>query len=106
MPSASLIRWQNQRLPNLLEIDTQCAASLGLTPPNPGLADENLRGYVVLLSAHFQGFCRDLYTEVSQFVVSKMPIRRQPMIQAQCAAQLKLDRGNPSLKSIREDFER
>jgi hypothetical protein len=49
----------------LAEIDAQCAASQVLAPPNPRLVDENLRGYVVLLSAHFQGFCRDLYTEAA-----------------------------------------
>jgi hypothetical protein len=35
-------------------------------PLNPALLDENLRAYVLLLSAHFQGFCRDLYTECAQ----------------------------------------
>ena len=55
MPSASLLEWQTERMPRLDEIDTQCAASLARAQPNPRLVDENLRGYVVLLSAHFQG---------------------------------------------------
>jgi len=32
------------------------------SPPNPPLEDENLRRLIMLLSAHFQGYCRDLYT--------------------------------------------
>ncbi len=54
MPSAALLRWQADRLPRLTEIDAHCAATLAITPP-PTLTDENLRGYVMLLSAHFQG---------------------------------------------------
>jgi hypothetical protein len=59
MPSASLLRWRNDRAQRLGEVETQCAASLALTPPQPNLVEENLRGGVLLLSAHFQGFCRD-----------------------------------------------
>jgi hypothetical protein len=106
MPSASLQRWQNDRMLNLTEIDTQCAASPALVPANPRLVDENLRGYVLLLSAHFQGFCRDLYTECAQIIVSKVRPKLQPLIQSQFAAHLRLDHGNPNLKSLKEDFER
>jgi hypothetical protein len=69
MPSASLLKWQNVRLLGLAHFDRQCVASLAQVPPNPALVDENYRGYVLLLSAHFQGFCRDLYAECAQVVV-------------------------------------
>src|SRR5262249_12423404 len=106
MPSASLLMWQNVRLPNLAHIDAQCVACLALAPPNPALVDENLRGYVLLLSAHFQGFCRDLYAECAQIVVSKTRVTLQPLIQAQFTRNLKLDRGNPNLENLKEDFSR
>jgi hypothetical protein len=106
MPSASLLRWQNDRMPSLAEVETQCAASLTLAPPNPRLVEENLRGYVLLLSAHFQGFCRDLYTEGAQVIVSKVRPSLQTLIQTQFATQLKLDHGNPNLQNLREDFGR
>src|SRR5438128_7828457 len=106
MPSASLLRWQNDRMPRLTEVDTQCAASLVLAPPQPNLVEENLRGYVLLLSAHFQGFCRDLYTECAQTVVSRVRARLQVLIQAQFIAHRALDRGNPNLQNLRVDFER
>jgi hypothetical protein len=106
MPSASLLHWQTVRLPSLAHVDAQCVASLALTPLNPALIDENYRGYVLMLSAHFQGFCRDLYTECSQIVVSKTRATLQPLIQGQFTSKLKLDRGNPTLQSLKEDFER
>ena len=106
MPSASLLKWQNVRLPNLAHVDAQCVASLALVPPNPALIDENHRGYVLLLSAHFQGFCRDLYAECAPIVVSKTRVTLQPLIQGQFTSNLRLDHGNPTVKSLKEDFER
>jgi hypothetical protein len=106
MPSASLQHWQNHQMPRLQQIDIQCAASLALVPPNPHLADENLRGYVVLLSAHFQGFCRDLHTEASQIIVSKVRPTLQVLIQDQFTARRYLDHGNPSIDNIAKDFKR
>jgi hypothetical protein len=106
MPSASLQRWRNDRMPRLGEVDAQCAACLVLAPPQPNLVEENLRAYVLLLSAHFQGFCRDLYVECAQVVVSKVRASLQPLIRTQFVAHLKLDHGNPNLPNLREDFKR
>src|SRR5260370_39159555 len=107
MPSASLLRWQNDRTQRLTQIDTQCAAAVAAVLPNAHLIDESLRGYVMALSAHFQGFCRDLYTECSQIIVSKV---RRPVLEvlflAQFSAHRKLDHGNPNVENIRADFER
>lgn len=91
---------------SLQEIDTQCATSLALAPPNPRLSEENLRGYIVLLSAHFQGFCRDLYTECAQIVAATLPFPLQVVAQTQFTASLALDRGNPNRDSIQRDFDR
>ena len=106
MPSASLLRWRNDRMSRLGEVDAQCAVSLALVPP-PNLIDENLRGYVLLLSAHFQGFCRDLYTESAQIIAQK--VRRSALatlFQAQFMEQLRIDRGNPNVHNLKADFER
>src|SRR5438067_10609783 len=106
MSSASLFHWQNDRIPRLAVVDTQCAVSLVLAPPNPNLVEENLRGYVLLLSAHFQGFCRDLYTECALVVVSKVRPSLRVLIQAQFTAHRKLDHGNPNVPNLKGDFER
>ena len=47
LEEASLLRWRNERMPRLAEVDAQCAASLALVPARPNLAEENLRGYVL-----------------------------------------------------------
>ncbi len=106
MPSASLLRWQNDRMPRLQQVDLQCAGCLAAAPPNVHLIEENLRGYVVLLSAHFQGFCRNLYSEATLVIASKVRPALRRMIQEQFSAHRKLDHGNPSLQHLKEDFER
>ncbi len=106
MSSQALIRWQTDRSARLGEIDRQCAASLSANPLVPQLADENLRAYAVLLSAHFQGFCRDLYTECAQVVVSKLRLTLRPLFQEQFAFHLSLNHGNPTHANIKRDFER
>lgn len=106
MPSVSLLHWRTDRMPRMQQVDLQCAASLAAVPPNLQLVDENLRGYVLLLSAHFQGFCRDLYAECAQLVVSKVRPSLQILVERQFTAQRKLDHGNPNVKNLREDFER
>jgi hypothetical protein len=93
-------------MPRLAAIDAQCATSLASVPPPHDLIDENLRGYVLLLSAHFQGFCRDLHTECAQVVASKVRARLQVLIQTQFTVHRKLEHGNPNLQNLREDFER
>jgi hypothetical protein len=106
MPSASLLRWRNDRMPRLAEIDGQCAACLALLPPRPNLVEESLRGYVMLLSAHFQGFCRDLYAECAQIMVSRVRPTLRVLMQTQFTAHRALEHGNPNVKNLREDFER
>jgi RiboL-PSP-HEPN len=104
--SQALVRWRADRTARLIEIDGQCAACLSANRPAPQLADENLRAYAVLLSGHFQGFCRDLDTECALVVASKVRTRLQPLVQEQFAFHLSLDHGNPTHANIKKDFER
>ncbi len=106
MPSAAFTEWQIVRMPRLAQIDGQCSGVAALVPPNPSLLDECLRGYVMLLSAHFQGFCRALYTECSQICAATVPVPFRATVQAQFSAALQLGKQNPSLKTIQADFER
>ena len=54
----------------------------------PRQAEELLRGYVVLLSAHFQGFCRELCVECAQIVASKVRASLRLLIERQFAEKL------------------
>jgi hypothetical protein len=79
----------------------------GLVPADPEMEGEHLRAYVTLLSAHLQGFCLDLYTEAAQSVmnrVKRVGLRR--IIQAQVAAEVRLEKGNPTLDNLTADFRR
>jgi hypothetical protein len=106
VPSAAFTRWQNERKTRLNEVDTHCAVVLALVPPNLTFLDETLRGFVLHLSAHFQGFCRDLYTESSQIWIAAIPAGLQATAQAQFTARLALEKGNPSYDNIKRDFNR
>jgi hypothetical protein len=106
MPSASLLHWLNDRMHRLQQIDLQCSASLAAVAPNAHLIDENLRGYVVLLSAHFQGFCRDLCTEAAQVIASKVRPSLRLLIYVHFTAHRKLDQGNPTYDHLKADFKR
>lgn len=106
MPSAALTRWQNDRMLRLNEVDSHCAAVVALVPPNPMFLDETLRGFVLHLSAHFQGFCRNPYTECSQIWISAIAVGLKATAQAQFSAQLALEKGNPSHDNIKRDFNR
>jgi hypothetical protein len=107
MPSASLHIWRTDRLARIIELEKQSAATTAATPQNPQLDDENLRGLIMLLSAHFQGYCRDLYTECTMVLSARI---KNPAIkilfQEQFTANRKLDQGNPNLENIRKDFQR
>jgi hypothetical protein len=93
-------------MPRLTEVDGQCAAALAIMPARPNLVEENLRGYVLLMSAHFQGFVRDLYVECAQIISLPVRPRLRLLIQAQFTAHQVLNHGNPTINNLREDFER
>jgi hypothetical protein len=106
VPSTSFTQWQNDRVPRLNEVEAHCALVLALAPPNQTFLDESLRGFVLHLSPHFQGFCRDLYTECSQICIAAVPVGIQMAAQKQFSAQLALEKGNPNNDNIRKDFQR
>ncbi len=60
----------------------------------------------MLISGHFQGFCRDLYTECVQHCAAAALATMRTTIQAQFSAGLALNSGNPTIANIRRDFER
>ena len=56
--------------------------------------------------AHFQGFCRDLYTESAQTIVFRVRASLQVLVQAQFAAHRALDHGNPNINNLTMHFQR
>lgn len=101
MPSNSLLRWQTDRVPRLNALEGQIAAAAPSV-----LTDENLRAVVAMLCAHFQGFCRDLYSEATLAFVGALPGPLGAVAQGQCLAQIGLGTGNPNLQTLTRDFGR
>jgi len=105
--SQSLREWNGARRSRLDKIEAQCVWAAGLQPPDPEVASEHLRAHITLISAHLQGYCRDLYVEASLKVVSRIkPAGLRLIAQSQFATGLKLDKSNPTLDSIADDFGR
>ena len=104
--SDALTIWRNDRSQRLIKVDGQCSAAEVQDPSDPDLIDENLRSYVMLTCAHFQGFCRDLYTECTQIIVGAAPETFRTLIQRQFSAKLALDQSNATEQTITVDFGR
>jgi len=84
------------------------AAATGVAREAEGHLEECLRGLVMHLSAHFQGFARDLYTECSQACAAAVlaPPGMSATMQRQFLAQLALEKGNPTNENLVKDFSR
>ena len=97
---------ESDRRIRLDQVESQAIEVAALIPVNPTFLDESLRGYVLHLSAHFQGFCRDLYHESTQLCVAPMPVNLRLAAQTQFLSQLVLEKSNPTYENIRRDFNR
>ncbi len=106
MVSQALQEWHGVRGDTLAALDAQCGVVAAAAPPDAVLEDALIRGYVVLLAAQFQGFCRDLYSECVSAVVATVPLAMQTLVQRQCNSRCELAGANARYESIRADFER
>lgn len=107
MPSAALRRWVSERLPRLDEIE-HAHRSVGGTGPGRRVATLQINhAYAVLLSAQFQGFCRDLHSESAAAIVAAVsPAAFRQALAAEYDFGRKLDQGNPNPGNIGSDFNR
>ncbi len=106
MSSVAKANWDNFALASLNEIEKQCRLCDSASNPNPILLDENLRAFVMLLSGHFQEFCRDLYSECVQAVAMAIPAQLSWVIQLQCNVKLDIEKSNPRIEILKSDFDR
>jgi hypothetical protein len=107
MPSLALQRWFAERAASLDEMER---AHRALRGTGPGVRAAMLRinqAYVMLLSSHFQGFCRDLHEESTDVLVASiMEPQLRLMVQENIAYGRKLNQGNPNAGNIGSDFDR
>ena len=106
MPSNSLRRWESERHGALDEIES-AHASVGGTARGRRYATQQINfAYCTLLSAHFQGFCRDLYSESVDHVVANVPAPMRGFLRESLHLNRSLGKGNPHPGAIGSDFGR
>lgn len=106
MASVALSEWQGRRSAELNEIESAHAA-MGGTGPGRRYATQQLNhAYEMLLSSHFQGFCRDLHSAAADSLVHAQPSSIQFVFSLNLMFGRQLDRGNAHAASLGSDFGR
>lgn len=107
MPSNSLLRWRGPVRADLDDIVDAHASVAGLARGRRAATAQVTQAYAVLLSSHFQRFCRDLHSEAIERVAASLaePWAR-PIIKLRLTEGRKLDTGNPNPGNIGSDFNR
>lgn len=107
MPSRSLAHWEGRRLSALDKLLSTHAAVAGAGRGHSFAARQVNQSCVVLLSSHFQAFCRDLHSEAADFIsgaTSPAPLRA--VIRVRLTEGRYLDKGNPTPGNLGADFGR
>src|SRR2546421_8882763 len=107
MPSSSLRKWFAERAATLGDVENAHRSVRGSGPGARAAAQQINQAYAVQLSAHFQGFCRDLHSECAEYLVVLVvdPVLRDTLRNNLLFAR-KIDRGNPNPGNLGSDFNR
>lgn len=107
VPSAALGRWNTTRQGALDEIEDAHRAVGGQGRGRRYATLQVNYAYATLLSAQFQGFCRDLHSEAVDVIVGGVArVALQPIVRVVLVQGRKLDHGNPNPGNIGSDFGR
>ena len=107
MPSRAFTHWKGARLPELDQIEAHHRHVGGGGRGRRWVTQQLNDAYVLLLAAHFQGFCRDLHSEACDHVArSVRPATAQAVVKASLTHKRRLDLGNAQPESLKEDFGR
>lgn len=107
MPSLSLEKWLAERAITLDDLEKAHRMVRGSGSGARAIILQINQAYVVLLSAQFQGFCRDLLSECADYlVVPVADIDLREMLRDNLLFGSKIDRGNPNAGNLGSDFNR
>jgi hypothetical protein len=107
MPSVSLRIWASARAAALDEIEGAHRAVGGTGPGRRYATQQINQAYALLLSAQFQGFCRDLHSECAEHLAQAMPTQGlQDILRQEFGLHRRLDGGNPNPGNLGADFNR
>jgi hypothetical protein len=102
-----LQKWEGERATELDRIEAAHRATGGGARGRRWATVQINQAYAMLLSSHFQGFCRDLHSESVDHIVSAIrPVILHTALRAEFVLARKLDRGNPNPGNIGSDFTR
>ena len=105
--SASVNQWLTSRAATLDTLETAHRSVRGTGPGAKAATQQINQAYALLLSAQFQGFCRELHVECADsFVDSLTDLNYQSVVLNSLVLNRKLDRGNPNPGNIGADFSR
>jgi len=107
MPSNALIRWTSTRAAALDELEAAHRA-VGGAAPGRRIATQQINfACAVLLSAEFQGFCRDLHSEAVEHLVGHLVLAQfQAEARYEFLSHRRIDRGNANPGNIGADIGR
>lgn len=106
MRSAAYQVWRTRRRAALDEMATAHAA-IGGTGRGRRFATQQVNlAYAVLLSAQFQGFCRDLHREAIGHLVAGLAVAQAKLLEDELLRDRKLQHGNPNPGNLGADFNR
>jgi hypothetical protein len=107
MPSLSLQRWFAERASSLNDIESAHRSVRGSGPGARAAIQQINHAYAVLLTAQFQGFCRDLHSQAADhFVVPVTDPDLRDMLRDNLLFGRKMDWGNPNAGNLGSDFNR
>jgi hypothetical protein len=107
MPSFAFQRWSGVRAAALDEIENAHRSVGGPGPGRRTATQQINHAYALLVSAQFQGFCRELHTEFAAHLVATVPDPNlRILFRSGFLLSRKLDRGNPNAGNIGSDFSR
>jgi hypothetical protein len=107
MPSSSLLRWFAERAATRADVESAHRSVHGSGTGARAAAQQINQAYAVLLSAQFQGFCRDLHLECADFLVAAVTdLSFRAMLRDNLHFGRRIDRGNPNPSNIGSDFYR
>src|SRR6516162_7368207 len=107
MPSSSLQQWFAERAATLADVENAHRSVRGSGAGARAAAQQINQAYAVLVSAQFQGFCRDLHSECADHLVTPVadPDLRE-LLRDNLLFGRKIDRGNPNPGNLGSDFNR
>jgi len=108
LPSRSLQRWQTESSAALDQIENAHAAVGGNLRGRRYATLQINHAYLVMVSSHFQRFCRDLHTEAIDHLCAQSvpPDPRRDILRMALTLSRQLDSKNPSPGAIGSDFNR